>query len=103
MDSGTGDLSNIRFETVRGGTRFAVRVQPRASRTEVAGAWQDALRIRVAAPPVDGEANDALVRFLARRLGVARGAVRIVSGESGRSKRVEVTGLAAADILERLA
>lgn len=103
VDSGARDLSNIRFEAVPGGTRFAVRVQPRASRTELDGAWQDSLRVRIAAPPVDGEANDALVRFLARRLSIGRGAVRIVAGESGRSKRIEVAGLTPAEIVARLA
>ncbi|HET9038693.1 MAG TPA: DUF167 domain-containing protein [Gemmatimonadales bacterium] len=75
------------------GIRLRVRVQPRASRTEVAGPYGDALRIRLAAPPVDGAANEALVRFLAERLGVARSAVRIEAGASGRSKVVAVEGI----------
>lgn len=59
----------------------------------MAGPYGDALRIRLAAPPVDGAANDALVRFLAERLGVARSAVRIEAGVSGRSKVVAVEGI----------
>jgi uncharacterized protein YggU (UPF0235/DUF167 family) len=59
----------------------------------VAGPYGDALRIRLAAPPVGGAANDALVRFLAERLGVARSAVRIEAGVSGRSKVVAVEGI----------
>ena len=70
-----------------------MRVQPRASRTELAGDWQGALRIRVAAPPVEGEANDELIRFLAKRLGVPRSNVHIISGESGRSKLVHIDGV----------
>ena len=70
-----------------------MRVQPRASRTEVAGPYGDALRIRLAAPPVDGAANDALVRFLAERLEVSRAAVRIEAGASGRSKVVAIDGI----------
>lgn len=79
-----------------GGVRLAIYVQPRASRTECAGLHDDAIRIRLAAPPVDGEANDALVRFLADRLGVTRGAVRIVSGQAGRRKIVQVEGISTA-------
>lgn len=70
-----------------------MRVQPRASRSEVAGPYGDALRIRLAAPPVDGAANDALVRFLAERLEVSRSAVRIEAGASGRSKVVAIDGI----------
>lgn len=73
--------------------RLRIRVQPRASATEVAGVYGDQLRIRLAAPPVDGAANEALIRFLAEQLGVSRGAVRLVSGPTGRSKVVEVLGV----------
>jgi uncharacterized protein (TIGR00251 family) len=80
------------------GVLIRVRVQPRASRTEAAGEHGDAIRIRVAAPPVDGEANSELVRFLARTLGVARDAIRIRSGSAGRSKLIEVDGVTAASV-----
>ena len=70
-----------------------MRVQPRASRTEVAGRQGDALKIRVTAPPVDGAANDALVRFLAERLQVSRSAVHLEAGAAGRSKVVAVDGI----------
>lgn len=73
--------------------RLQVQVQPRASRTEVAGPHGGALRIRLAAPPVDGEANAELVAFLAKRLRVPKAAVTIVRGESGRRKVVEVAGV----------
>jgi uncharacterized protein len=69
-----------------------LHVQPRAARTEVVGRHGDAIKIRLRAPPVDGAANDELLRFLAERLGVARSALRLVAGESGRRKRVAVTG-----------
>lgn len=73
--------------------RFTVRVQPRASRSEIAGLHGDALRVRLAAPPVDGAANEALVRLLAELLGVPRRAVRIEGGLASRSKLVEVDGV----------
>jgi uncharacterized protein (TIGR00251 family) len=85
--------------SVRGGAvRFAVRVQPRASRSEVAGLHGDALKIRLAAPPVDGAANDALVELLATLLKVPRRAVRIESGLASRSKLVEVDGVDVGDV-----
>jgi uncharacterized protein (TIGR00251 family) len=74
---------------------FAVRVQPRASRDEIAGEWQDALKIRLTAPPVDDRANEALRRLLAARLKVPLSAVRIAAGERSRTKRVEVRGVTA--------
>jgi uncharacterized protein (TIGR00251 family) len=77
---------------VSGGVRFAVYVQPRASRSEVVGMHGDAFKIRLAAPPVDGAANEALVELLARKLGKPKAAVRIVSGERSRRKVVVVEG-----------
>jgi len=81
------------------GVRFAVRVQPRASRSEIVGVHGDAMKVRLSAPPVDGAANDALVELIAGALGVARRAVRIISGASSRSKVVEVEGVTAAAVL----
>jgi uncharacterized protein (TIGR00251 family) len=62
----------------------------------------DRLRVRLAAPPVDGAANEALVRWLAERLGVARGLVRVVSGQTGRNKVVAVAGIGVAEARARL-
>jgi uncharacterized protein (TIGR00251 family) len=73
--------------------RINVYVQPRASRTEVVGVHGDALKLRVAAPPVAGEANREVRRFLAKLLGVAPSAVVLVSGETGRRKTVDVAGV----------
>lgn len=73
--------------------RFAVRVQPRSSRTAIEGVHGGALKVRLHAPPVDGAANDALVALLADALGVPRRAVRVVAGESARSKVIEVAGV----------
>ena len=70
-----------------------VRVQPRAGRTEIAGVRGDALRIRVAAPPVDGAANRELIRFLARRLRLPRSAVEVRGGLRGRNKSVWIRDL----------
>ena len=75
--------------------RFAVHVQPRAKRTEVTGMHGAAVKIRLAALPVDGAANEALRRFVAERLCVPRAAVRVVAGLSSRDKWIEVDGLSA--------
>jgi uncharacterized protein (TIGR00251 family) len=78
--------------------RIDVYVQPRASRTEVTGRHDGCIRIRLAAPPVDGAANAALIEFVAERTRVARSAVRIVRGTTGRRKTVEVDGVPAAAV-----
>jgi uncharacterized protein (TIGR00251 family) len=69
---------------------LAVHVQPGAKRTGVAGLHGGALKVRVAAPPVEGRANAALESFIAESLGVARSRVRVVKGEMSREKRVAV-------------
>ena len=81
-----------------GAVSFAVRVQPRASRDEIAGEYQYALKIRLTAPPLDNRANDALRKYLAARLKVPLAAVRIASGEHSRNKRVEIRGVTAENI-----
>jgi uncharacterized protein len=82
-----------------GAVSFAVRVQPRARRDEIAGEWQDGLKIRLTAPPVDDGANEALRQLLAARLKVPLAAVRIAAGERSRTKRVEIRGVTPAMIL----
>ena len=81
-----------------GAVIFAVRVQPRASRDAIEGEWQGTLKVRLTAPPVDDTANDALRRLLAARLNIPLSAVRIVSGERSRTKRIEIRGVTAAQI-----
>lgn len=70
--------------------RIAVHVQPNASRSEVSGEVEGALKIRLNAPPVDGKANEALERFIADRLGVSRRAVSVTHGHASRQKLLEV-------------
>lgn len=81
-----------------GAVSFAVRVQPRASRDEIAGEYQEGLKIRLTAPPLDDRANEALRKLLASRLKVPLAAVRIASGERSRNKRVEILGVTPATI-----
>jgi hypothetical protein len=80
----------------------AVHVVPRARRTEVVGRHGDAIRIRIAAPPVDGAANAELIRFVAARVGVPRGAVTITHGATGRRKTVAVEHVSPATLARAL-
>lgn len=81
------------------GVVLALRIQPRASRTEVVGPLADRLKVAVSGPPVDGKANRQLRAFLARRLGVPKSAVEILSGETSRDKSVLIVGVRTHDIL----
>lgn len=85
-----------------GAVRFAVRVQPRASRSGIVGEHGGALKVRLSAPPVDGAANEALVELLAEAFGVPRRAVRVITGLAARGKTVEVDGVGA-DAVRRVA
>lgn len=78
---------------VPGGVELALLIQPRASRTRVAGEHDGRLKIQIAAPPVEGEANAALVEFLSESLGVPRRQIELLAGETGRRKRVRVSGV----------
>lgn len=79
-----------------------VRVQPNAARSEVAGFVDGVLSMRVAAPPVRGEANRELVEFLSQALGVSRSQIEIVRGRTSRNKVVAINGLSRAEVMERL-
>ncbi len=85
-----------------GAAIFRVRVQPRASRTEVAGEHAGAIKLRIAAPPVNGKANQECIRFLARLLEVPPRAIEIVSGDSSRDKIIRVQNMNAARIRDLL-
>lgn len=85
-----------------GGVVLSLHIQPNAKRTEFAGRHGEAMKLRLAAPPVDGKANAALCAFLAEFCGVSKAAVDLVSGETSRAKRVRVAGLTP-EALARLA
>jgi len=83
-------------------TRLRLRVVPGARSDGIVGRHGEAWKVRVAAPPEDGRANDAVVRLLAQTLGVARGDVTLVAGHGSRDKVVEVTGLEPGELERRL-
>ena len=79
-----------------------VRVIPRAARSQIAGPRDDALLVRLTAPPVDGAANADLIELIARTLGVSRRRIEIVAGHRSRAKRVRIAGVTPAEVLEKL-
>lgn len=91
------------FSGHAGVTDIQVRAQPRASRSEIVGPHGNALKVRIAAPPVEGAANLELEKVLAKALGLPRSSVQVVRGASGRNKLVRVTGLGPDDVRRRLA
>jgi uncharacterized protein (TIGR00251 family) len=82
------------------GTYLEVWAKPRASKSAIAEPREDALTIRLAAPPVDGKANEVLIKFLSKLLKVPKSDLQLVSGLSGRNKRVLVKGLAPEEVSE---
>jgi uncharacterized protein (TIGR00251 family) len=89
----------LELQKREGGVIFLVRVQPLASKDEIAGVMGGALKVRLRAPAREGRANDALCEFLAELLKTPRAAVRILSGHHSRSKRVEVRGVTELQVL----
>jgi len=86
-------------QKIKAGALLSVYIQPKASRTECMGIHGDAIKIRVAAPPVDGAANEELIRFLACQLSIPATSVQITSGTGGRHKRVAIKGASAEFVL----
>jgi uncharacterized protein (TIGR00251 family) len=84
------------------GVTLSLVIQPRAGKSKVVGPHGDALKIRIAAPPVDGAANEALIAFLAKALDVPKARVTVEAGETSRRKRVRIDGVPANAVLERL-
>ncbi|HHH81742.1 MAG TPA: DUF167 domain-containing protein [Chloroflexi bacterium] len=85
------------------GAALTIRVTPRARKTQFGGVLEDGtLRIRVAAPPVEGKANQALIKFLAKVLGVRKNRIEIVAGERGLDKILSVVGMTAEEVEEKI-
>lgn len=79
---------------------ITVRVVPRSSKTEIVGDHDGALKIKLKAPPVDGAANEELMRFLSKHFGVPKANVQIISGLTGRNKRIRLAGVASSQIAD---
>jgi len=91
-------MSELEIREHEGAITFEVRVAPRASRNRVLGVQEGALKVALTAAPVDGAANEALRKLLARALGVSKSDVEIVRGARGRNKVLRVHGMSARDV-----
>jgi uncharacterized protein (TIGR00251 family) len=91
-------LLDVKVHPERNAVSFTVRVHARASKNEVAGLMENTLKVRLQAPAVEDRANQALCEFLASLLKRPKSAVRILSGERSRTKRVEISGVTTAEI-----
>jgi hypothetical protein len=83
----------INFEEKDGAVFFGVRVAPRASKSEIVGELDGALKVRLCSPPVDGAANAELIKLLAKTFDVSRSRVEIVSGQTSKTKRIRINGV----------
>lgn len=81
---------------------LTVRIQPRASKNEVVRLEDGSIKIRLTAPPVDGAANEALIKFLADRFSVAKSQIEIISGHTGREKIIRINGIGTEDVEQLL-
>jgi hypothetical protein len=88
----------IPVKETKAGVSFHIRVLPRSSRCEVAGIQDDALKLKITAPPVEGQANEECIRFLAEKLGVRKAQVQITGGLKSKHKTVAVSGITGRDL-----
>ncbi len=86
-------MNNLKIGELENGIRIQIKVQPRSSKNQIAGVQQGALKIKLTAPPVEGEANKALVNFLSGVLKIPKKNIKIIKGESARNKIVDIKGI----------
>jgi len=88
----------ISIQETKEGVVFSIRVIPRSSRSEIAGIQDDALKLKITSPPVEGKANEACIRVLSDLLGVRKSQITILSGHKSRNKRISVSGIGKEDV-----
>jgi uncharacterized protein (TIGR00251 family) len=91
-------MARVDIKELNGAVIFEVRVIPRASRTEIVGEYGGAIKIKLKSPPVDGAANEELIRILSKELGIGKADVEIISGQTSKTKRIRVQAIDAARI-----
>lgn len=84
------------------GVVIKIKVQPRASKSRIAGLLGDSLKVTLTAPPVDGAANMACIEFFARLMGLPKSRIEIISGQTGRTKLLKIFGIKSADLKEKI-
>ncbi len=92
----------LQIVPISGGVRLEVRVQPRSSRNQIVGEQAGSLKIKLTAPPVDGEANATLLEFLATYLQIPRRTISLVRGKTSRNKLVEIKGISPEELLLKI-
>ncbi len=85
------------IETIKGGVRLHLFIQPKSSKNEIIGAHNGAIKIKITAPPVEGRANEGLIEFLSSVFAVPKRQINLVKGDTGRHKTVDVLGVTEAD------
>jgi len=95
-------LSNQSIQEVDGGVVFAAKIVPASSKTAISGLIDGLVKIKISAPPQKGRANQCLIEFLAKQLGVKKKAVSVISGRTNPLKQVQVLGISAETLLKKL-
>ena len=83
----------LKIREVENYVTFSVRVQPRSSKNEICGIYGDAIKIKLTSPPVEGEANEGLIKFLSDILKISKGQIEIISGHKSRTKSIKIIGV----------
>jgi uncharacterized protein (TIGR00251 family) len=95
-------MADLKIENIKGGVVFTAKVVPGSSKTAVCGLFGEMVKFKVAAPPEKGKANQCLVEFLAKKLGVKKNAISIISGQTNPIKQVQVLGVSSDNLIEKL-
>jgi uncharacterized protein (TIGR00251 family) len=95
-------MADLRIENIEGGVVFTAKIVPGSSRTAVCGLLGEMVKIKVAAPAEKGKANQGLIEFLAKQLGVKKNAISIISGQTNPIKQVQVLGVSSNSLVEKL-
>ena len=95
-------MTELKVQEADGGVVFSVKVVPGSSRTAISGLLDGMVKVKVSAPPQKGKANDCLVDFLAKQLGVKTNTISIIAGRSSPIKKIQVLGLSAETVVEKL-
>jgi uncharacterized protein (TIGR00251 family) len=95
-------MADLTIENIEGGVVFLTKIVPGSSRTYVCGLLDGMLKIKISAPPEKGKANQRLLEFLAKQLGVKKSAISIISGQTNPIKQVQVLGVSVDNLIEKL-
>jgi uncharacterized protein (TIGR00251 family) len=95
-------MTDLALEQQKDSVVFDVRVIPRSSKSEIVGSLDGALKVKLKSPPIDGAANEELIKLLSKRFSVPRSAVEIVSGHTSKTKRLRLTGISKQQICSTL-